>query len=154
MDIKKKLSSRENEILVEAVVERLQPVLRAGNKVTTNFTNRVVALDKQVQQTNSNQINLQLDSQKHNKENLTQFLAHFSIAFSELETKVTQVDEKSQANFEILEEMKQVKEIIPLVKQIHKWTFSIANLLNAELNYPAPQDREYLNDPEGDCYDR
>ena len=154
MDIKKKLSSRENEILVEAVIERLEPVLRAGNKVTTNFTNRVVALDKQVRQTNTNQINLQLDSQKHNKENLTQFLAHFSIAFSELETKLTQVDEKSQANFEILEEIKQVKEIIPLVKQIHKWTFSIANLLNAELNYPAPQDGEYLNDPEGDCYDR
>ena len=151
MDIKKKLSSRENEILVEAVLQRLEPVLRAGNQVTTNFTNRVVALDKQVKQTNNNQINLQLDSQKHNKENLNQFLAHFSIAFSEIETKVIQVDEKSQANFEILEE---VKEIIPLVKQIHKWTFSIANLLNAELNYPAPQDGEYLNDPEGDCYDR
>ena len=148
MDIKKKLSSRENEILVEAVLERLEPVLRAGNKVTTNFTNRVVALDKQVKQTNNNQINLQLDSQKHNKENLNQFLAHFSVAFTELETKVTQVDEKSQANFEILEE------IIPLVKQIHKWTFSIANLLNAELNYPAPATQEeYLQDPEGDCHD-
>ena len=69
MDIKKKLSSRENEILVEAVVQRLGPVLEAGNRVTTNFTNRVVALDKKVQQTNSNQINLQLDSQKNNKEN-------------------------------------------------------------------------------------
>ena len=99
MDIKKKLSSRENEILVEAVVQRLGPVLKAGNRVTTNFTNRVVALDKKVQQTNSNQINLQLDSQKNNKENLNQFLAHFSIAFTELETKITQVDEKSQANF-------------------------------------------------------
>ncbi len=154
MDIKKKLSSRENEILVEAVVERLEPVLRAGNKVTTNFTNRVVALDKKVQQTNSNQINLQLDSQKHNKENLNQFLAHFSVAFTELETKVSQVDEKSQANFEILEEIKEVKEIIPLVKQIHKWTFSIANLLNAELNYPAPETQEeYLQDPEGDLHD-
>tara|TARA_B100000131_G_scaffold319835_1_gene366529 strand:- start:339 stop:794 length:456 start_codon:yes stop_codon:yes gene_type:complete len=151
MDIKKKLSSRENEILVEAVIERLEPVLKAGNKVTTNFTNRVVALDKQVQQTNMNQINLQLDSQKHNKENLNQFLAHFSIAFSEIETKVIQVDEKSQANFEILEE---VKEIIPLVKQIHKWTFSISNFLNAELNYPAPKDQEeYLQDPEEEIYD-
>ena len=154
MDIKKKLSSRENEILVEAVLKRLEPVMKAGNRVTTNFTNRVVALDKQIQQTNSNQINLQLDSQKHNKENLNQFLAHFSIAFTELETKVIQVDEKSQANFEILEEIKEVKEIIPLVKQIHKWTFSIANLLNAEFNYPAPATQEeYLQDPEGDCHD-
>ena len=147
MDIKKKLSSRENEILVEAVVARLQPILNSGNKVTTNFTNRVVALEKKVKQTNTNQINLQLDSQKHNKENLNQFLAHFSIAFTEIETKVTQVDEKSQANFEILEE------IIPLVKQIHKWTFSIANLLNAELNYPAPKGGEYLQDPEGENHD-
>ncbi len=150
MDIKKKLSSRENEILVEAVVERLGPVLRAGNKVTTNFTNRVVALDKQVRQTNTNQINLQLDSQKHNKENLTQFLAHFSIAFSELETKVTQVDEKTQANFEILEDIREVREIIPLIRQIHQWTFTIANLLNAELNYPAPKSGEFLEDPEDD----
>ena len=154
MDIKKKLSSRENEILVEAVLKRLEPVMKAGNRVTTNFTNRVVALDKQIQQTNSNQINLQLDSQKHNKENLNQFLAHFSIAFTELETKVTQVDEKSQANFEILQEIKEVKEIIPLVKQIHKWTFSIANLLNAELNYPAPKDpEEFLQDPEEEIHD-
>ena len=128
-------------------------MLRAGNKVTTNFTNRFVALDKQVQQTNSNQINLQLDSQKHNKENLNQFLAHFSIPFTELETKVTQVDEKSQANFENLEEIKAVKEIIPLVKEIHKWSFSIANLLNAELNYPAPKGGEYLQDPEGENHD-
>ena len=97
---------------------------------------------------------MQLDSQKHNKENLNQFLAHFSIAFTEIETKVTQVDEKSQANFEILEEIKEVKEIIPLIKQIHKWTFSIANLLNAELNYPAPKDqKEFFQDPEGDCND-
>ena len=154
MDIKKKLSSRENEILVEAVLKRLEPVMKAGNRVTTNFTNRVVALDKQIQQTNSNQINLQLDSQKHNKENLNQFLAHFSIAFTELETKVTQVDEKSQANFEILQEIKEVKEIIPLVKQIHKWTFSIANLLNAELNYPSlDHQEEYLRDPEEDIHD-
>ncbi len=154
MDIKKKLSSHENEILVEAVLKRLEPVLRTGNKVTTNFTNRVVALDKQIQQTNSNQINLQLDSQKHNKENLNQFLAHFSIAFTELETKVTQVDEKSQANFEILEEINEVKEIIPLVKQIHQWTFSIANLLNAELNYPSlDHQEEYLRDPEEDIHD-
>ena len=56
MDIKKKPSSRENEILVEAVVGRLEPVLKSGNKVTTNFTNRFVALCKQVQQTNTNQI--------------------------------------------------------------------------------------------------
>ena len=154
MDIKKKLSSRENEILVEAVVARLQPILSSGNKVTTNFTNRVVALEKKIKQTNTNQINLQLDSQKHNRENLNQFLAHFSIAFTEIETKVTQVDEKSQANFEILEEIKEVKEIIPLIKQIHKWTFSIANLLNAELNYPAPKDqKEFFQDPEGDCND-
>ena len=154
MDIKKKLSSRENEILVEAVVGRLEPVLKSGNKVTTNFTNRFVALCKQVQQTNTNQINLQLDSQKHNKENLNQFLAHFSIAFSELETKVIQVDEKSQANFEILEEIKEIKEIVPLIKQIHKWTFSIANLLNAELNYPSlDHQEEYLRDPEEDIHD-
>ena len=73
MNIKKKLSSHENEILVDAVVKRLAPILLAGNKVTTNFTNRIVALDKQVKQTNTNQINLQLDSQKHNKENLNQF---------------------------------------------------------------------------------
>ena len=89
----------------------------------------------------------------NNKENLNQFLAHFSIAFTELETKITQVDEKSQANFEILEEIKEVKEIIPLVKQIHKWTFSIANLLNAELNYPLPKDGEYLQDPERENHD-
>ena len=150
MNIKKKLSSHENEILVDAVVKRLEPILLAGNKVTTNFTNRIVALDKQVKQTNTNQINLQLDSQKHNKENLNQFLINFSIAFSELETKVTQVDEKSQANFEILEEIKEVKKIIPLVKQIHQWTFTIANLLNAELNYPAPKNGEFLEDPEND----
>ena len=150
MNTKKKLSSHENEILVDAVVKRLAPILLAGNKVTTNFTNRIVALDKQVKQTNTNQINLQLDSQKHNKENLNQFLISFSMAFSELETKVTQVDEKSQANFEILEEIKEVKKIIPLVKQIHQWTFTIANLLNAELNYPAPKSGEFLEDPEND----
>ena len=32
MDIKKKLSSRENEILIEAVFERLEPVLGQGIK--------------------------------------------------------------------------------------------------------------------------
>ena len=89
-------------------------------------------------------------NQKHNKENLTQFLAHFSIAFSELETKVTQVDEKTQANFEILEDIREVREIIPLIRQIHQWTFTIANLLNAELNYPAPKSGEFLEDPEDD----
>ena len=46
--------------------------------------------------------------------------------------------------------IKEVKKIIPLVKQIHQWTFTIANLLNAELNYPAPKSGEFLEDPEND----
>ena len=87
MEIKKKISPRDNEITVDAVLERLEPVLRAGNKVTTNFSNRMFALEKKVKLTNTNQINLQRDSQKHNTENLNKFLVNFSFAFTDLEKK-------------------------------------------------------------------
>ena len=148
MEIRKELSPRENENTVEAVVKRLEPVLKAGNKVTTNFTNRMFALEKKVKLTNINQLNLQRDSQKQNTENLNKFLVNFSFAFTGLENKVKEIDQKSQANFELLEEIKEVREIIPLVKEIHRWTFSIANILDAELNYPVPKRGEYLEDPE------
>ena len=150
MDIKKKISPVENGITVDAVIERLEPILKVGNKVTTNFTNRMFALEKKVKLTNKNQINLQRDSQKHNTKNLNKFLVNFSFAFTELEKKVKEIDQKSQANFELLEDIKKVKEIIPLVKQMHQWIFSIANLLDAELNYPSPKSGDYLEDPEVD----
>ena len=108
------------------------------------------ALEKKVKLTNTNQINLQRDAQKHNTENLNKFLVNFSFAFTELEKKVKEIDQKSQANFELLEEIKKVTEIFPLIQQMHQWTFSIANLLDAELNYPAPKSGEYLKDPEDD----
>ena len=150
MEIRKELSPRENENTVEAVVKRLEPVLKAGNKVTTNFTNRMFALEKKVKLTNTNQLNLQRDSQKQNTENLNKFLVNFSFAFTGLENKVKEIDQKSQANFELLEDIKKVTEIIPLVKEIHRWTFSIANLLDSELNYPLPKSGDYLEDPEKD----
>ena len=150
MDIKKKISPRDNEITVDAVLERLEPVLRAGNKVTTNFSNRMFALEKKVKLTNTNQINLQRDSQKHNTENLNKFLVNFSFAFTDLEKKITEIDQKSQAVFESVEDIKEVKKLIPLVEQIHQWSFSIKNLLDAELNYPFPKRGEHLEDPEAD----
>ena len=150
MYIKKKISPVERGITVDAVIERLEPILKAGNKVTTNFTNRMFALEKKVKLTNTNQINLQRDAQKHNTENLNKFLVNFSFAFTELEKKVKEIDQKSQANFELLEDMKKVKEIIPLVKEMHRWIFSMANLLDAELNYPMPKSGEYIEDPEAD----
>tara|TARA_Y100001968_G_C18913606_1_gene506432 strand:- start:237 stop:413 length:177 start_codon:yes stop_codon:yes gene_type:complete len=54
MEIKKKISPRDNEITVDAVLERLEPVLRAGNKVTPNFSNRMFALEKKSQANKSN----------------------------------------------------------------------------------------------------
>tara|TARA_B100001287_G_scaffold262644_1_gene252748 strand:+ start:925 stop:1383 length:459 start_codon:yes stop_codon:yes gene_type:complete len=150
MDIKKKLSPRENENTVDAVIARLEPILVSGNKVTSNFTNRMFALEKKLKLTNTNQINLQLESQRHNTENLNKFLINFSFAFNNLENKIMEIDQKSQATFELLEDIKEVKEIVPLIKEMHHWIFSIANLLNAELNYPSPKSGEYLEDLEED----
>ena len=115
MDIKKKLSSRENEILVEAVVQRLGPVLKAGNRVTTNFTNRVVALDKKVQQTHSNQINLQLDSQKNNKENYIHLLGK-----RKTEEKLVKYHENALKNLQQIDSHENNPEIYALTDFIFK----------------------------------
>ncbi len=70
---------------------------------------------------------------KNKKEKLKSILSSFLKNFYRTWNKVKHVDKKSQANFKILEEIKEVKEIIPLVKEIQQWTFSIENLLNADL---------------------